>query len=410
MSFPLIIDNIKIKEAITNILKKEFVKATFSGKNRGHSRHWNKVIIAPVRIKKKVYLQFVYYDDFKASTKNIAYNEAEETVLNIISMAFSSIYIRNNDNSIHIQITKKGKVLSKQSKNLPIARTNLNHDKTKKRMITPDNSNRFLEEIGLSDVKGNIKPKMQSKYKQINEFLRIFEKTNFFAKQKRKEETIKIIDCGTGNAYLTFSIYNYLTTLQSLPTEIVGVDITPQVIENNNLKVRNLGWNRIRFEISNIIGFTPNWKPDIVLALHACDTATDEAIAKAIKWDAEQIFVIPCCHHHLQKQLSSGKKIELFQPILSHGILRERLGDVLTDSFRSLILELLGYSTSVMQFVSTEHTGKNILIRAIKNKNAKPSRLLFEKYKKLCEFWKIEPYLSSLLTKELQEFKFSIGQ
>jgi SAM-dependent methyltransferase len=203
-----------------------------------------------------------------------------------------------------------------------------------------------------------------------------------------------VVDCGCGSAYLTFAVYHYLNDMLGLPTRMTGVDIKADLLAGHADKVAALGWVGLDFEAARIIDFQPPVPPDIVLALHACDTATDEALAQAIGWGSKLIFSAPCCHHHLQAQLENGPLP--FQPILRHGILKERLSDILTDSLRALILRIMGYRTDVMELVAAEHTNKNLMIRAIRT--APPGERRFvEEYRALTEYWQVRPYLETLL-------------
>ena len=239
---------------------------------------------------------------------------------------------------------------------------------------------------------------MQAKYRQVNEFLRIVETTGNFS--QAPVDHLNVIDCGAGNAYLTFGIYHYLCNILKIPTDVTGIDVDAGLVERNNQIAHELGWTNIKFEVSNIQSYSPSTPADIVLALHACDTATDEALAQAIKWNAKWVFSVPCCHHDIQRQLVAAQMPYPFEETLQHGILRERLGDIITDTFRSSILKLMGYDVDVIQFVSSSHTAKNIMIRAVKT-SAQLSQSVIEQYTEQKRFWHLKPYLESLLQNEL---------
>jgi SAM-dependent methyltransferase len=243
---------------------------------------------------------------------------------------------------------------------------------------------------------GRIRAKMQDKFWQINHFLQLISQTADL--DQLAGSPLQVVDCGCGSAYLTFATYHYLTTILKRPTRLTGIDVKKDLLDRRAKQAQSLGWSGLTFKASRIIDFEPPTPPDIVLALHACDTATDEALAQAIKWQSQLIFSVPCCHHHLQAQLSSvGQIADLSQkPLLRHGILKERLGDILTDAFRALILRIMGYRTDVVEFISSEHTARNLMIRAVKSTRPGHSQFVRE-YEKMKECWGVKPYLETLI-------------
>ncbi len=263
----------------------------------------------------------------------------------------------------------------------------------------------FLEAIGIMTQDGKVKSDKQNKFKQLNGFLKIIDET--FTKAQKSvdfKNELLAIDCGCGNAYLTFATYNYFNYIAEKPLELVGIDINKDLLERHGDKITKLDWPKLRFEATKIIDYSPPRNPDLVLSLHACDTATDDALFKAISWDSKMIFASPCCHHNLQLQLE-GKKDALkeYAPLLRHGALSERLGDVLTDAFRALILRIMGYQTDVIEFVSSENTNRNLIIRAIKY--LKPGDKKFvDEYKTLKKTWQVTPYLETLLGDKLEKY------
>ena len=236
---------------------------------------------------------------------------------------------------------------------------------------------------------------------QINEFLRLVEDTSFF--DDFKEKPVHIVDFGCGNAYLTFATYYYLHDILSLDAHVVGVDIKADLIERHQEKAKSLGWSQLTFEVGQISDFQPETKPDVVLALHACDTATDDALANGIRWNSKLILCAPCCQHELQVQLSHVPAPTPLLPVFHHGILFERMGDILTDTFRAAILRIMGYHTDVTQFVPIEHTAKNLMIRSVKTSPVGNARWIDE-YRNLKAFWQVTPYLERLLGDKYAQF------
>ena len=261
-----------------------------------------------------------------------------------------------------------------------------------------DSSDQFLREVGISDAQGRIKPTKHDKYLQVEEFLRILVPALNSAIDAghittSKDKPLSIVDHGCGNAYLTFAAHQYLQSI-SMNVQIIGIDVREQS------RTRNTDIAR-RLEISDSISFraekiseTDIQPADITIALHACDTATDEAIAWAIKNNSKLLLIAPCCHHDLQTQLVDSP--EPWSMITKHGILKERFADILTDALRAQILRIMGYRTEIIEFVGDEHTPRNLIIRAIKT-GAKPDPSDIERYKELVAIWSVTPALSTML-------------
>jgi hypothetical protein len=365
-----------------------FVAATFSGQQHGQTLPWKKVRLRPVLVKQKRHVQISYFDGRQDITKNYRGAELENHLIQLVEMPFSHFQVQAIAGDLQVQITKKGKAIVHHSAAQRTA-PDLSHDRKKQVALPAGSPDPFLQAVGIMTADSKIKADMHAKYRQINEFLRLVQETD----KLDQFENIFVVDCGCGSAYLTFAIHYYLN--QHVPTRTVGVDVRAGLLRNHTQTAERLGWHDIRFETSTIIDFQPDSAPDIVLALHACDTATDEALAQAIWWGSPLIFSVPCCHHHLQAQLE-GRQIAPFEPVLRHGILKERLGDILTDAFRALILRIMGYQTQVIEFISTEHTAKNLMIRAVKSTTPGDPQFVRE-YEELKNFWQVTPYLETLL-------------
>ena len=244
---------------------------------------------------------------------------------------------------------------------------------------------------------GRIKANRRSKFQQINAFLKILAEVNEIA---ALPEPVRMIDFGCGNAYLTFAAYHYLVNILGKQAKVVGVDGQEKLIARNQRRAEELGWDGLTFEQGLIIDYQADPPPDIVVALHACDTATDDTLAQGIRWQSQVIIAAPCCHHHLQVQLKERPSPPEFTAVLRHNLLHERLGDVLTDAFRAAILRLNGYQVTAMQFVSPDHTPKNLLLRAIK-KGEDGGETAVAEYTQLQQYWQVIPYLAQLLKTEL---------
>ncbi len=372
-----------------------FVKATFSGQHRDQTAPWIKVIVRPVLVQGKRHTQFSYLDAKKDITKNYRGDEVIAILEQLIAIGFKNVHVQTTHNIVDITITNKGKALIHKSKPAqPVQATNLIHDRQKNVLLSTDDAAPFLKAVGIMTEEGKIRADMQSKFRQINEFLKLVQQTGEL--EKFSASPLHVVDCGCGNAYLTFAFFYYLNNVLHIPTQLTGIDVNGELLTRHAEKSLSLGWPDLTFQTTSIIDFQPVTPPDIVLALHACDTATDEALAQGIQWQSKLIISAPCCQHHLQKQLDHQLAPPPFGPVERHSILKERLGDILTDTFRALLLRIMGYSTDVVQFVSSDHTAKNLMIRAVKSLKAGDARFVRE-YKELKDFWKVTPYLEQLL-------------
>ena len=390
----------QVRERILN--RDSFVRAVFSGQQKGSTVEWVKVVVRPVEIKGTINFQFSYFDEKKDITKNYSLEEAAAKVSELLALPFRNIFVEDGSGGLQVNISKKGKVLVNEGRaSASTPAPDLTHDRQKSRLLTTENAEPFLKAVGIMTKDGRIRADMQRKFKQINEFLRLVDETDLFEDFRGKP--VHIVDFGCGNAYLTFAIYYYLHDILALDAHVVGVDIKADLIERHQQKATALGWDQLTFHTGTIADYQPDVIPEVVLALHACDTATDDALAQGIRWNSKLIVCAPCCQHELQEQMSHIPMPTQLLPIFQHGILFERMGDILTDTFRATILRIMGYRTDVTQFVPIEHTAKNLMIRAVKTSPPGNARWV-EEYKNLKAFWQVTPYLERLLGDEYSEF------
>jgi len=389
----------RVRECI--LAGESLIRAVFSGRQSGTALDWIKVVVRPVQIKGALHWQVSHFDDEKDTTKNYAAEEIGVKIDALLSLPFKNIHVETTRGSLEVRITKKGKAFLRE---IPLAEppaaVDLAHDREKKKVLSVSDSAPFLEAVGILTKSGKVKADRQGKFRQINEFLRLVEETDIFG--EGVVNPVHVVDCGCGNAYLTFAIYHYVSNILELPGHVVGVDVKGDLLERHREKARALGWDRLTFEVGSIADFQPGVTPDAVLALHACDTATDDALARGIRWGSRLIMSAPCCQHELQEQLSHMPVPGPFRAVSRHGILGERLGDILTDTFRAAILRIMGYRTDVIQFVSTEHTAKNLMIRAVKTSESGSAHSM-EEYKALKDYWRVTPHLERLLGNELAQ-------
>jgi SAM-dependent methyltransferase len=371
----------------------KFVRLTLEGKLKGHEEPiYRKTMVRPVLIKNRRHLQFSYFTAKQDITKNYAGSEIEAKLDEALASPYSTIRVQTADEDVIVQITKKGQPIFHRTKAVEsIQKPDLSHDASKDLPLPAGKPDPYLETIGIMNSRGEVKPSMQGKLSQINEFLKLLEHTGEL--DHFKQTPVNILDCGCGSAYLSFATYHYLNDIRGIAARLVGVDYNESLIAKDKVHSQELGFVDACFTRSSIIDYKPDVPPDIVLALHACDTATDEAIFQGIRAESQLILCAPCCHHYLNERIQA---VEPFRPVLRHGILKQRMADILTDSFRALILRILGYKTDVVEFVSSEHTDRNLMIRAVKRADPGDSNFVQE-YLDLKAFWGVTPYLETLL-------------
>jgi SAM-dependent methyltransferase len=347
---------------------------------------FERIDIRPVQLKDGLKLQLVMSEEKQDTTKNI--EAKKENILEILNSGYANILIEHTAGSLSVRITKKGEALIHEAKG--VFERSLTHDRAKERLL--DASDPFLIEVGISDHKGSIKPSMQDKYRQVEEFLRILEPA-----LPEKKEKLSIVDLGCGHAYLTFATHQYLHK-SGIDAKVIGIDVRETSRDRNNAIAKKLGiTGSIEFRAEEI-SETAIESADIAIALHACDTATDDAIAWGVQHGVQLLLIAPCCHHDLQVQMQDIP--EPWPMLTRHGIMRERLGDLLTDSFRTQILKLLGYRVDAIEFIGGEHTPRNLMIRATKT-GAKPEAIEIARYKQMLAQWNVNPALAQRLAKEL---------
>lgn len=376
----------------------DFVEASFSGPRQDGRLAWHKVTLRPVLIRNIKQIQFSYFDAEKNITKNHAGSEIQGPLEELLALPYRNLQLKRAGEQIRVQISKKGRAIIHRDRNVRQMNAGLEHDRKKRYLLSPE-TDPFLHATGITTADGKVKAKMQRKFRQINQFLKLIDETARL--DSSMDRPVRVLDFGCGSAHLTFATYHYLSHVLQLPTQLVGVDIKDQLLEVHAQTAQRLGWEGISFQAMKIIDYLPDDAPDIVLALHACDTATDEALAQGIKSSTRYIFCAPCCHHHLQQQLNRKSAPTPFPAIRRHGILSERMGDILTDAFRALLLGMAGYKTDVVEFISTEHTPRNLMIRASRINGSADSRLAGE-YQKMKDFWGVVPYLEDLVRPYLE--------
>ena len=371
------------------------VRVVLSGRRRNMQTPNERIDIRPVALKDGIAIQISHSDGRQMTSKN--YSPADAPFAQLLRAGYANILLEHTKGSLSLRITKKGEpLIHRENKK---REQDLSHDRTKSRLL--EGSDPFLIAVGISDSKGQVKPSKMDKYKQVEEFLRLLMPTLNSAitaghiHQPSEENPLTIVDLGCGHAYLTFAAHQYLRS-QGVAVRVVGIDIRTAARDRNNEIARQLGIEKsIEFRAEEIADTTLE-TADIAIALHACDTATDDAIAWTINADAKLALIAPCCHHDIQAQMNEIP--EPWSMVTRNGIMKERLGDLLTDALRMQIMKLRGYRVEAIEFVGGEHTPRNLMIRAVKT-GAKADAAEERKYEEMLALWKVKPALAALLNR-----------
>ncbi|MDY3562888.1 SAM-dependent methyltransferase [Gemmata sp. JC673] len=382
-----------------------FRRATFAGATRGYSCEWVRVVIRPVELRGDRHFQFAYQGAKKAVTKNFSPDELDAPLDELVGYGFAGVHITTNAEELDVRTSRKGRVHVGRHK--PKSPTELSepeaHNRVKDVPLPEGRADALLEVMGVSTPDGRVKPTMRAKFTQINEFLKQLQHVFGDAKLADLGRELRILDCGCGSSYLTLAAHHYLNDVLGVPARILGVDVNEEVIRKSVERAERLGASNLEFECRRI--GTADVPADIVIALHACDTATDDAIAQAVRSGARLFLGVPCCHHDLNKVISATGPAEVLRPVLRHGIMAQRAADLVTDAFRALALRITGYRTDVVEFVSTEHTARNLMIRAVRGASAAHAGEAehVAEYIELKRFWRVTPYIEKVLGEPFQQ-------
>lgn len=376
----------KFREVLSEQMNKNLIRIIISGKKNKEVIS-DKIKVRPVEIKGSIEFQVTEYVGKKVLHSNLSADEAVSFVLISMEKNFKQCQIETVDKDISALVSKKGKVtIQKKNKKAVANQPDLSHNRNKKYLLEPGKKVDFLVDLGVMTKEGKIVNSKYDKFRQINRFLELI---NDILPELDKNRELTIIDFGCGKSYLTFAMYYFLRELNGYDIRIIGLDLKEDVIKNCNSLAKKYGYEKLEFIMGDIADFTGTDKADMVVTLHACDTATDFALEKAVKWGAKVIMSVPCCQHEVNAQI----KNESLNSILKYGILKERFSAIVTDAIRAEILENNGYDTQILEFIDMEHTPKNLLIRGVK-KGKKHSNT---SYKKLIEDLNIDPTLNRLI-------------
>lgn len=376
---------------------RSLIQGTFSQVRKSDPQGCSKVTVKPVELKGELYYQFSSFCGNKVLHDNLPPKEAAGRMNELLASTFRQALLQAAEADYQVLISKKGKagILTKPPTKKPSAQ--LTHNRKKNYVLEEGAPIPFLVELGIMNGEGKVLAKKYDKFRQINRFVEmIADVVPYLA----KDRTLNIVDFGCGKSYLTFALYYYLKEVQGLDIRVIGLDLKEDVIRHCSGLAEKFGYGGLQFLVGDIAQYSGLDRVDMVVTLHACDTATDAALEKAVRWQADVILSVPCCQHELFRQVEN----EVLGPLLQHGILKERFAALATDAIRAKLLDLMGYKTQLLEFIDMEHTPKNILIRAVKGKRPSEAELtaMAASYVEFRRFLNAKPYLELALERELR--------
>lgn len=356
-----------------------------------------KMQVRPVQVKDKILFQMTRTIGTQEFHENLEKDVLVSKLQEEMEKNFKQLQLESRRAQGTVLVSKKGKITikvkevrGKEKEEFPRM---LSHNRTKNYVLKEGIPVPWLIDLGVMSRDGKIRNARYDKFKQLNRFLEFIEDV---LPRLPKDREVQIIDFGCGKSYLTFAMYYYLKELKGYDICVTGLDLKTDVIKNCNALAEKYGYDKLRFLQGDIASYEGTDQVDMVVTLHACDTATDYALAKAVKWGASVILSVPCCQHELNGQV----KNEVLAPVLKYGILKERFSAILTDGLRAQMLESAGYDTQILEFIDMEHTPKNLLIRAVKNPKNKENRRQQKAWEDCAEAMSVSPSLQRLLFQE----------
>lgn len=379
----------ELKEQLEYFLDEGLEQAVLS--NPCDKETVQKAKVRPILVRQSLVFQVEEFRGKQAFHKNLEKTDAVRYLCELLDGTFRQMELSSRSGSLHVLVGKKGTMTVKAKRQQPAkimaSPADLSHNRQKRYILEEGTPVPFLEDLGVLTADGRVVKAKFHKFKQINRFLEFIED---ILPKLPKDREVTIIDFGCGKSYLTFAMYYYLKELQGYSIRIIGLDLKQDVINRCNELSERYGFDQLHFYHGDIATYEGVSQVDMVVTLHACDTATDYALAKAVRWNASVILSVPCCQHELNRQM----KNELMEPVLQYGLIKERMAALYTDAIRAQLLEHQGYRTQILEFIDMEHTPKNILIRAVKQGEKKDNH---KELTELMEFLSVEPTLSRLL-------------
>lgn len=381
-------------ERLKNILEEQFNKSLSQViiSNPRRAALAQKIKIRPVLLKDALYFQVTEYKGKQVFHENLEKEAAVFYVITQMENFFGQMVLESATKTVNVLVSKKGTVTIKQKmQKKEMTNKELSHNRKKRYILEEGEAIPFLVDLGVQTKEGKIVNSRYDKFRQINRFLEFIQD---IVEDLPKGRELTIVDFGCGKSYLTFAMYHYLKVMKGFDIRVIGLDLKEDVIAYCNELKEKYGYDKMSFTTGDIASYTGVDAVDMVVTLHACDTATDYALEKAVKWGASVILSVPCCQHELNYQM----KNEALSAVLKYGLLKERIASLITDGLRAEMLEQWGYDTQVLEFIDMEHTPKNILIRGVKRNKSREAD--FAKYDQCCRTLHVDPTIGKLLRKE----------
>lgn len=379
-----------MKNAIQEIFNEDLIKAIISNQ-RNKNQEYKKIIVRKVKLKNEFVYQFEKYTQKQVFHENLDEDAAVSLIEHFLTTDFKQCDAYTLTYNFCIKISKKEKLfVSKKKTSMPQVKINQEHNRSKQYLIPDGTYVAPLYDLGIFTKEGKVVNSMYDKYKQINRFIEMIDDSI-----SDDMKHLNIIDFGCGKSYLTFILYYYLVEIKKISVHMIGLDLKEDVINDCNQIAQKYGYDHLKFEIGDINGYKTDKNIDMVITLHACDTATDYALYNAIQWNAKMIFSVPCCQHEINGQIKS----EQFSLLTKYGLLKERMSAILTDEIRANLLESQSYKVQVLEFIDLAHSPKNILLRCIKSDKISEQKKIkaVKEVEAIMEEFHLEPTLYKLL-------------
>ncbi|WP_214817846.1 SAM-dependent methyltransferase [Exiguobacterium sp. s59] len=380
-----------LQERLEDVIQSNHLVSATISQPRQKSSDLKRVKLKPVMLRNAYHIQFEYQYERVMNHKNLTPDEAVTELFELLE-TFRQGQFQLKESDLQFQLSKKFKVTLKE-KQTAQKEIQLSHNREKQYVLPLDEPVPFLIRLGIQSSDGKVKRQKYDKFKQINRFLEFIEDS---LKHLPTDRTVRILDFGSGKSYLTFALYHFLHEMKGYDVHITGLDLKKEVIEECASIAKDLGYERLEFLVGDINEYEGETAVDMVVTLHACDVATDMALARAVRWGAKVILSVPCCQKELNRQLQAPN----LDVMLQHGLIKERFASLATDSIRAELLGLVGYDAQLLEFIDLEHTPKNIMIRAYLT-NRKASAETKARYLAFKQMLQADPFLERELSDRL---------
>jgi len=376
-----IVDDLIARGALTG--------ATLSRPRRSDPSRYAKVTVEPAVVRGTSRYRWRYHYASSTTDENLDPAETASRLVRLLDTEFRQGQLRSHDADFQVLAGAGEPTVLRRPPSKPVA--TLAHDRPKRHVLADGRAVPFLVELGVQTADGRVRARRYDKFRQVNRFLELVQDTLPALPAGR----LRVVDFGSGKSYLTFALHHLLTVVYGREVELVGLDLKEDVVAQCNALAERLGSDGLRFEVGDIAGYAAVHRPDLVVSLHACDTATDAALDRAVRWEVPVILAVPCCQHELAAQLR-GADPGALSPLLRSGLLRERFASDVTDAARARLLESVGYDVQLVEFVQLEHTPKNVLIRAVRRPGREREKA-YADYRRFAAALGVDPTLERLL-------------